>query len=89
MRVTPRISRQTRPLSQCQRAKFCRPSVEALESRIPLAADLEAFDAYLVDINANPIEGVVEGERVLVRVNYRMTDLTTDDKFRIRFELGR
>ena len=61
--------------------------VEKLEERVPLAADLAVTNAYLVDLDANPISEVVEGERALVRVNYTTTDLTQGMQYVIHFEL--
>lgn len=60
---------------------------EQLESRIPLAADLAILNAYLADINAAQIPGIVEGDSVVARVNYTTSGLDSSMQFKVRMEL--
>ncbi|MFO0940402.1 MAG: peptidoglycan DD-metalloendopeptidase family protein [Pirellulales bacterium] len=60
---------------------------EALESRLPLAGDLAVINAYLVDVNAAPVAGVVEGDAVLARVNYTTTGLDPTVQYKMTMEL--
>ena len=79
------LSKRRRSSSSVRRAARLR--IEKLEERVPLAADLAVTDAYLVDLDANPISNVVEGERALVRVDYTTTDLTSAMQYVIHFEM--
>ena len=64
--------------------KFRRLAVEPLESRAMLAANLEVTGALLVYGNDRPIAAPVLGEATHVRVEWRSTDLTANQTYRVR-----
>ena len=64
--------------------KIRRLAIEPLESRAMLAANLEVTGALLVDGNDRPIAAPVLGEATHVRVEWRSTDLTANQTYRVR-----
>ncbi len=75
--------RSPRQSISCRRE--VRLTVEPLEARCLLAANIQLTSAYLVDPALNPLTTPVHGERIYMRANWKTTDLTTQDKYVVRF----
>ncbi len=75
-----------RPDFAAERLRF-RPSLESLEERQLLAADLQVVDAFLVDGQGERLEAVLEGQQVRVKVDYETSNLQAGDSYRILYAI--